>query len=313
MSKYTLYPGKKVPYTSKKGTKYTVSNIDGEIVCYSGGQKRKPTKEILENFSVSGGKYTVYADGGCRVNPGGAGGYGAVVVDESGTIIQLSEGYKHTTNNRMEMRGAIAGLSHVPRGATVKFYSDSQYVVKTMQGAFSRKKNLDLWKELDKAVKGKKIKYYWVKGHDGNDFNEVCDKLATSAMNGPELLIDEGYDGVKRSVKYSAMSVKINASTEIPHRGVISEICEANIDAFYAKQDHVFKDYASLKTGGIDGYSKLSEEELLDECQADIETVKKHLSGKDVLSALRWNCRGLSLKDSIRKVLVDKEIAENCQ
>ena len=310
MAKFTLFPGKTSQYTSKKGTVYTVMNDGGKIVCFSQGKKRKPTKEILSKFAVSGGIFTVYSDGGCKVNPGGNGGYGAVVIDGEGNITQLSEGYIASTNNRMELMGAIAGLSAIPRGATVEFYSDSQYVINTMKGSYSRNKNLDLWAKLDEAVKGKRIKYKWVRGHSENKFNEICDKLATSAMNKDDLLKDEGFTGEAKTQKYSAMTIDIQADDKRPEIGNVSNVCRNGIIEFYKKSDHRFKDYIILRTGGIDEYSNMSEAELLDICKADTNTIKNYLKGKDVITALRWNCRGLSLKDSIRKVYVDKEAFE---
>lgn len=314
MAKYTLYPGKSADFVSQKGTKYTVSNINNEIVCFCKGKKRKPTKEILSKFLLAGGKYTVYADGGCTINPGGNGGYGAVIVDETGTVTQLSEGFIATTNNRMEIMGAIAGIDFVPRGAEILFYSDSQYVVNTMKGKYEKSKNTDLWEKLDKAVKGKKVKFHWVRGHTGNELNEICDKLATAAMNSENLKLDEGYTGKKvltGTKQASAMTIDIVADTKIPARGNITSLCNSCINEFYAKKGVKFKDYANLKTGGLDIYSKMSLDELKNCSNAEVEIIERYLDGKDVLTALRWHCRGLSLKDSIRKVLVDNEISKN--
>lgn len=313
MAKYTLFPGKSVAYTSKKGVQYTIANIGGVLVCYVKGKKRKPTNEILSKFVVAGGKYTVYSDGGCSVNPGGRGGYGAIIIDDEGNITQLSEGFMASTNNRMELMGAIASLSLIPKGAKVDFYSDSKYVVDTMLHNYSRNKNVDLWSQLDNAVKGKKIKYMWVRGHNGDKFNEICDKLATAAMNKEELLQDAGYDGPIKKQSKSAMTIEIIADETIPTPGNVSDECAMAIKDFYSKPDHRFRDYAALKTGGMDYYSKLSKEKLLSICNAEIKTVETYLLYPDVIAALRWNCRGLSLKDSIRKVLVDKEVTQKCK
>lgn len=314
MAKYTIYPNKSVDFYSKKGTKYTITNIKGKLICYSNGQKRSPTKEILSKFTTAGGKYTVFADGGCQFNPGGHGGYGAVIVDENGNLTQLSEGFLATTNNRMEIKGAIAGLNFVPRGSEVMFYSDSQYVVNTMNGNYKITKNLDLWEELKKAAQGKKVSWFWVKGHAGNDLNEVCDRLATAAMNGSELIEDSGYKGGKvRKKSVSAMTVEIEADEKVPPPGEIQDVCKKSISEFYKKENHAFKDYANIKTGGLDRYSRMIDSQLIEICKADISIVENYLDGKNITTALRWNCRGLSLKDSIRKVLVDMEIAENCK
>ena len=107
------------------------------------------------------------------------------------------------------------------------------------------------------------------------------------------------------------MTIEISASAEKREIGDVNDKCRQSLNEFFSKSDHKFKDYAALKTGGMDTYSYLSITELLQISNADINEVKKHLGGSDIGTALRWNCRGLSLKDSIRKVLVDKEIQRN--
>ena len=150
----------------------------------------------------------LYTDGAARGNPDGPGGYGAVLeyVDTKGQlhIKELSQGYKKTTNNRMELMAVISGLEALNRPCQVDVYSDSKYVVDAFnqhwvdswikknwkRGKNEPVKNVDLWKRLI-AVKSKHdVTFHWVKGHDGHPQNERCDELATTAADG-DILIDD--------------------------------------------------------------------------------------------------------------------------
>ncbi len=156
----------------------------------------------------------IYTDGAARGNPEGPGGYGVVMryVDAKGQehIKELSAGYDKTTNNRMELMGAIVGLESLNRSCDVALYSDSQYVIKAfndkwLDGWIKRGwktagkqpvKNVELWKRLLEAAKPHNIKWNWVKGHAGHSENERCDELATTAADGDitTLLHDDGGD-----------------------------------------------------------------------------------------------------------------------
>ncbi|MBO7701803.1 MAG: ribonuclease HI [Eggerthellaceae bacterium] len=154
----------------------------------------------------------VYSDGSSRGNPG-PGGYGTVLrfTDPSGGVHEreLSQGYRTTTNNRMELMGAIAGFEALKRPCSVDFYSDSQYVVKAFTDHWipgwikrgwknSQKqpvKNVDLWKRLIAAVEPHEVTFHWVRGHAGHEENERCDALATAAADGEDLIADEGFAG----------------------------------------------------------------------------------------------------------------------
>lgn len=155
-------------------------------------------------------KVELYTDGAARGNPDGPGGYGFVLRfrDSKGELHEKegSKGYVRTTNNRMELMAAIAGLSELLRPCEVVLYSDSQYLVKAFnehwidswikkgwkRGKNEEVKNVDLWKKLIKAAEKHEITYIWVKGHAENPLNERCDKLATSAADGSDLATDEG-------------------------------------------------------------------------------------------------------------------------
>ena len=97
--------------------------------------------------------YIIYTDGGCERNPGGRGGYGAVIINNStGELTDISGGFRSTTNNRMEVMAVIKALEKIEKGTHIQLFSDSQYVIKTMNGMFRKKKNIDLWKKLDKLA-----------------------------------------------------------------------------------------------------------------------------------------------------------------
>lgn len=144
----------------------------------------------------------IYTDGAARGNPG-KGGYGIVML--WGQVKkELSQGFRMTTNNRMELMAVIVALQQLKRdGLSIAIYSDSAYVVnaiekKWLEGwvkkGFKDKKNPDLWMQYYQLAKKHHIKMIWVKGHANNVMNNRCDELATQAADGNHLLIDEGYE-----------------------------------------------------------------------------------------------------------------------
>lgn len=147
----------------------------------------------------------LYTDGSSRGNPG-PGGYGVLLIWGSHRK-ELSQGYRLTTNNRMELLAVIEGLkaikkNHIP----VTVYSDSQYVVNAVEKGWLQnwiktdfkggKKNADLWKTYYALAKNYRVKFQWVKGHANNPYNNRCDQLATEAADGKDLLKDEGYEAM---------------------------------------------------------------------------------------------------------------------
>ncbi|HEX8549669.1 MAG TPA: ribonuclease HI [Cytophagaceae bacterium] len=144
----------------------------------------------------------IYTDGSSRGNPG-PGGYG-VVLKYKNFRKELSEGFRKTTNNRMELLAVIAGLEALKNeGEEVKIYSDSKYVVDAVEKGwvkswvaknFAGKKNKDLWLRFLEVYKKHKVKFEWLRGHAGNEENEVCDKLAVKSACGENLKIDAGYE-----------------------------------------------------------------------------------------------------------------------
>ena len=145
---------------------------------------------------------TIYTDGSALGNPG-PGGYGIVLMAGK-HYKEVSEGYRHTTNNRMELMSVILGLEMLKKsGCKVTIYSDSKYVVDAVEKKwvfgwvkknFKGKKNGDLWRRFLEIYPKHEVKFVWVKGHAGNKYNEVCDQLAVAAANGKNLLIDRGYE-----------------------------------------------------------------------------------------------------------------------
>ncbi|MEY2812295.1 MAG: ribonuclease [Bacteroidota bacterium] len=145
---------------------------------------------------------TIYTDGSSRGNPG-RGGYGAILMWK-GEAKEIAQGYKYTTNNRMELMSVIAALSSLKRtGLNIEIYSDSKYVVQAVMEKWldkwiatdfkGGKKNSDLWKQYHALAKNHQIKFIWVKGHASNPYNQRCDELATSAADGANLIDDIGF------------------------------------------------------------------------------------------------------------------------
>ena len=145
----------------------------------------------------------IYTDGASRGNPG-PGGYG-VILQSGNREKELSQGYRLTTNNRMELMGVIAGLEALKKkGLNITIYSDSQYIVKAIKEGWLNKwlatnfakgkKNKDLWVKFYNLSTKHHLKFVWVKGHADNPYNNRCDELATSAADGKNLDIDEGYE-----------------------------------------------------------------------------------------------------------------------
>jgi len=132
-------------------------------------------------------KVTLFSDGSALGNPG-PGGYG-VILRYGNTEKELSGYEKHTTNNRMELKGVVEGLRALKEPCNVEIVSDSSYVVKGInewlqnwiKRDFKKVKNPDLWKEYIEVAKQHEIKAIWVRGHDGHVENERCDLLAKEA------------------------------------------------------------------------------------------------------------------------------------
>ena len=144
----------------------------------------------------------IYTDGSALGNPG-KGGYGVVMLSGQHRK-EISQGFKLTTNNRMELMAVIIGLKALTRdGCNVTVYSDSKYVVDSVEKGwlwnwvkigFKDKKNVDLWKDFIPVYRRHSVKFVWIKGHANNVENERCDRLAVAAASSCDLLEDVGYN-----------------------------------------------------------------------------------------------------------------------
>lgn len=151
-------------------------------------------------------RVTIHTDGACKGNPG-PGAYGAVLVSGKHRK-EISAGYRLTTNNRMELRAAIAALELLSQPCDVELHSDSKYLVQAINekwldgwqrrgwttSAKQPVKNQDLWRELLAVIASHKIRWLWVKGHAGHMENERCDELANIAVTKASLLEDTGFE-----------------------------------------------------------------------------------------------------------------------
>jgi ribonuclease HI len=155
----------------------------------------------------------MYTDGSCLGNPG-PGGYGAVLIygeykgENAKNYGELSQGYKRTTNNRMELLAVIVGLGALKRACAVDLWTDSKYVQQAITQGWLKNwqkngwktaakkpvKNQDLWRRLMPLIEKHEVDFHWVKGHSGHLLNERVDDLARNAASARELLVDEGME-----------------------------------------------------------------------------------------------------------------------
>lgn len=155
------------------------------------------------NFGMKGVK--IYTDGACDGNPG-PGGYGAILFLE-GERQEISQGYRLTTNNRMEIKAVIEALKMVETPSEVTVYTDSKYIADSFNQGWlenwaqsdwvrkggKRVPNADLWRELLDLTRYHEVDFEWVRGHAGHPDNERADALSYQAIEGDKLLEDEGY------------------------------------------------------------------------------------------------------------------------
>ena len=144
----------------------------------------------------------IYTDGSAKGNPGN-GGYGVVMISGSYRK-ELKQGFRLTTNNRMELLAVIIALEGVKKeNSEILIYSDSKYVVDAVEKKwvfgwekkhFNKKKNPDLWKRFLSVYRKQKVSFVWIKGHADNKENERCDTLAVSAAESSNLEVDLWYE-----------------------------------------------------------------------------------------------------------------------
>ena len=152
-------------------------------------------------------KIHLYTDGSAKGNHG-KGGLGIVLISGK-HYKEISQGFRHTTNNRMELLAVIVGLETLNKDKSlVEVFSDSKYVVDAVEKKwvfswekknFKGKKNSDLWKRFLIIYRKHKVSFNWVKGHAGQVENEKCDTLAVEASENEQLMIDHGYENAINS------------------------------------------------------------------------------------------------------------------
>ena len=147
------------------------------------------------------GEITIYTDGASSGNPG-PGGFG-VVLKYGRHRLEKSQGFRLTTNNRMELLAVITGLEALKKtGSNVVVFTDSKYVADAVakgwvfqweSKGFRKKKNPDLWKRFLNIYRKHKVRFVWIKGHNDDAENELCERMAVEASRNRNLMEDEGY------------------------------------------------------------------------------------------------------------------------
>lgn len=203
-------------------------------------------------------KVELYSDGGAEPNPG-KGGYG-VILSHKGYRKEFCQGYKLTTNNRMELMGVIVGLKQLKTKSEVQVYTDSKYVVDGIEKGWAErwKKNnwlrtknemainSDLWKRLLELCSEHIVKFNWIKGHVGHLENERCDFLASTAIKSNNLLEDEGFDGISNN-HLSSNSVlskvpQLHPVIKIKNVGDLCRKCQTPVEKRIPKNKKIKKD-----------------------------------------------------------------------
>lgn len=212
-------PGLYKTWGGATGAEAQVKGFEGAI--FKGFYDLADALDFLDKFGVRvpehdtfvrpenpfGDEYVqIYTDGSSIQNPG-PGGYG-VVLTYKGKSKELSAGFRATTNNRMEMMACIIGLRALKQKSKVVIYSDSKYVIDSINNGWAERwrlngwkneakkivENADLWRVLLEAIKQHEVTFVWVKGHAGKRENERVDELAQKAARGDNLAVDEGYE-----------------------------------------------------------------------------------------------------------------------
>ena len=172
---------------------------------------QKPSQAVKDRSQLR--QVEIYTDGACIKNPG-RGGYGVVVLDGENRK-ELSGGFRHTTNNRMEIMAAIAGLQGLDVRCDVTVYSDSKYLVDAItlgwverwrahnwqRSPSAAAVNPDLWEILLRLCAWHKVKFVWLRGHAGDTENERCDRLAVLAAQEENLPPDVQYEEAGRELR----------------------------------------------------------------------------------------------------------------
>lgn len=170
-------------------------------------------------------RVTIYTDGGCIGNPG-PGGYGVVLL-YGPKRREMSGGFRRTTNNRMEIMAAIAGLEALRYRCAVTIYTDSRYLANSImlgwaarwrRNGWKRNQkeiavNADLWERLLDLCARHEVRFEWLKGHAGDTENECCDRLSMHAAQSPDLATDVGYEGPAPKSRISGFDLESGAES----------------------------------------------------------------------------------------------------
>lgn len=248
----------------------------------------------MEDMNVELPKARIYSDGSSKGNSDGPGGYGVIVHyltedDKVDHLMEFTEGFEVTTNNRMELMGVIIGLESFKEPYEIDIYSDSKYVVDAFNLGWIDNwqsngwktasnhpvRNLDLWKRLLEAKEPHRCKFIWVKGHDGHPENERCDYLAQCSANG--MKFKRGVDGrlVENKItlkKDTGLSVSDIESPKLTLNSVVSEYVST-----IAKN---MKDYTVTINGAKfifdeEGNIAPHPDEKIEKCKAVVQTLEK--------------------------------------
>jgi ribonuclease HI len=164
-----------------------------------------PSGTKIDSVLRPGIELEIWTDGACVVNPG-PGGYG-IVFEYQGQKWEKAGGFRLTTNNRMEIMGALVALETIPEKCKATIYTDSQYLANSVAKGWARRwkskgwikkgnikvPNADLWERMLQLCAQREVEFKWIKGHNISVENERCDQLAESAARNPDLPADEGY------------------------------------------------------------------------------------------------------------------------
>lgn len=141
-------------------------------------------RNLVDNNKPDCQKFTAYSDGSCdNLNPQKPGGAAYIIFDSNGQEVKkTSKGFMHTTNNRMELLAILSIVNSLPHNSSVTIYSDSQYSINVLSGRWQASENLDQINKYRNLCFSKNIKvdFVWIRGHNGNEYNELCDKMARS-------------------------------------------------------------------------------------------------------------------------------------
>lgn len=272
--------------------------------------------------------YVIYISGRCITSHGGKGVCGHVLVNNhTGRVMTHAQAYKSTTTNRMVLISVITVLQKIGEGESALIYSDSDYLIDTQNGAIGKFKNLDLWNQIEKYSKKKSIQFELLRGYEGADYMEVCDRICNKILQTGPYIEDAGYknfekwskksEHIKGLTQIDVLNIPIAVSDETKHNPVsdyyqkyaddhhINVSCAQSIISFYSSDLRTLDSYMNLKTGGHDEWSPFGEDTL--KKYIDQETwnlLEQYLNGYTVLLAARWICRGLKVSDAIRYAML---------